>query len=138
MKLFTAAFWRAAGIRAAKTAITVVTPWIPQLVATPTSEVVVAAASTTALAVVLSVATSLASLPEVAGKVVPLWRALAGRAARTFGQTIVATVAGATLLTDVNWLALGLQVVASVIGTVLLGLYSRLPEVPEVDDGEAA
>ena len=127
----TLAFWRAAGGRALRTALTVLTPWVPAVITAGVAgdwSVALAAGSSTALAVVVSGAHSLLLLPELTGATVPLWRALLNRAARQAGHVLVATIAGAQLLTDVDWRTLAIQGAASVIGTVLLGVLARLPE----------
>ena len=57
------------------------------------------------------------------------WKAAGMRAIKTVAQTAIATIGTSTLLSDVNWLAVGS---ASVLAG-LLSLLSSLKGLPEVE-----
>lgn len=86
------------------------------------------ALSTIALAAVLSLATSLAGLPELTDVAVPWWRAALQRAARTLGQMLAAAAASAVVLTDISWDVVGQALLAAVV-TLILAAIDALPEV---------
>lgn len=121
------AWWLAAGQRAARTVVVVLLGVLRPLIEAP-ADTWRPAVSTVALAVVLSLATSLASLPETDGTAVPWWRATLNRAARTAGQTLVAGIGSSVLWSDVAWAPLWQTVAIATIGTIGLAILSALPE----------
>ncbi len=102
------------------------------------------ALSAIALAALASLATSLVSLPEASGAPVPAWKAVAARVVRTAGQVGAPVLAAAVLLQDVDWPALGVQVLGAVLitlartGMVALIPSRSLPETPTTPAGGAA
>ena len=124
-------WWVAAGRRAARTALVVLAPFLPALLA-PTPGVYAAAASTVALAVVLSLVMSLRSLPELDGLARPWWASTLDRAVRTFFQVLLAGVPAVTLLEAVPWPALLAQAATSALGSVILAAIAALPEAQPV------
>jgi hypothetical protein len=127
LALINRAWWFAAGQRALRTALVVLLPFLPAILrADPTA--VLAAVSTVALAVVLSLATSLRSLPELDGVTRPWWASALDRAARTFAQTLIAGIPAVTLIQDIPWTVLLTQALASALGSVILAAIAALPE----------
>jgi hypothetical protein len=122
---------KAASIRAGKTAIYVAIPFFAAVVAFgqinwPTL------LGTIVLAAILSYATSaIAGLPEVAGKTVPTWLALAERFVKTFAQALVAGVGSSTLFQDVHWAAILQASVLAAVASLLTGLVTNLPDTAE-------
>ncbi len=126
---------KAASIRAGKTAIYVAIPFFGAVVAFgqlnwPTL------LGTVVLAVILSYATSaVAGLPEVAGKTVPTWLALAERFVKTFAQALVAGVGSAAVFQDVHWSAILQASVLSAVASLLTGLVTSLPDTAPTASG---
>lgn len=119
-------WWRAAGQRAAATALAALLPLAALVVAGEVT--VLYAASVAVVAVLGSLATSLGSLPEADGTTVPLWRAVLGRTARTAGQVAAPVIVSAVLLSDVGWTELGVTVGGAVVTTLIRTLLAALPE----------
>lgn len=134
--ILTLAFWRAAGIRALRTALVAAAPLLLPLVGGDWGDVAQAAGAI-ALVAVLSVATSLWSLPELGAGRGP-WAAVLDRTARTFGQTLAASLATATLWSDVDWPLVIVQALAAALTTLVLASAEQLPEtIPAVEpDGD--
>ena len=118
---------KAASIRAGKTAIYVAIPFFA--VATTFGQINWPTfAGTVILAVILSYATSaIAGLPEVAGKVLPTWLALAERFVKTFAQAVVAGIGSATVFGDVHWAAILQASLFAAVASLLTGLLTNLP-----------
>lgn len=127
----TPAFWRAAALRALSTVLVALLPFIAPLVAggvdadwQPLGE----AALALVLAAALSLATSLAGLPELgAGR--SRWAAILDRVARTFGQTAAAALVAARIFSDVDWRLLLTQALAAALITAIRAAIAELPEV---------
>ncbi|MFD4992819.1 hypothetical protein ACFWH7_04350 [Cellulosimicrobium cellulans] len=134
--ILTLAFWRAAGIRALRTALVAAAPLLLPLVGGDWGDVAQAAGAI-ALVAVLSLATSLWSLPELGAGTGP-WAAVLDRTARTFGQTLAASLATATLWSDVDWTLVVVQALAAALTTAVLAAAEQLPEtIPVVEPGDA-
>lgn len=126
--LTSARWWRDAGLRALHTAIAVAVPYLgATLIAdVPWLTIILAGG----LAAVLSLATSLAGLPEVEGVDLPWWLAAVERVVKTFAQSLAAGLVGAVLLTDVDW-AVVLQAAAmSALLSLLRLILATLPANP--------
>jgi len=118
------AWWRAALLRALYTAITIALPYLggSLLAEIPWP----ALALSTSLGFLASVVTSLAGLPESVGVDLPWWLAAIERTVKTFFQALGAGLAGAVLLTDVDWpfvlqsalLAAGLSLLRLILATL--------------------
>lgn len=139
MSVFTRAWWEAAGSRAASTAIAVLLPVAALLVSGDLAPVT--ALSMTAVAVVASLATSLAGLPEVRDRVVPLWRAVVSRTLKTAGQSLAAALVGVELIEAVDWNQAAVVIGGAVLTTLLRTLAAYLPEtepepVPPLKPGD--
>ena len=124
-------WWIAAGQRAAYTGLAAVTGPLALLFAGEVSAGYVA--SFTAAAMLLSFATSLAGLPEVAGRAESWWRAILSRSAKTAGQVAVPAFVAVTVLGEIEWADLGVQVAYGVLTTLIRTLMGWLPEVPEAE-----
>ncbi len=126
MLIFTRAWWVAAGQRAAYTALAALLPLVTLVFAGTVD--VVHVLLVVALAVVVSLATSAAALPELTDTTVPLWKAVTVRVLRTTGQTLVANVGGAVILTDLDWGAVVIAVAGAAATTLVRTVLARLPE----------
>lgn len=126
--ILTAAFWRAAGLRAIYTVLAAAVPLLPPLVGGGWPEVRQALMAL-ALAALLSITTSWASIPELgAGR--SRWAALIDRTVRTFGQVLAAALAAAITLADVQWSTLLAQAGVAALITLIRAVLDELPEVP--------
>lgn len=126
MLIFTRAWWEAAGTRMADTALAVLLPLVFLLVAGDVAPVHVI--SLVAVQVLAVLATSLAGLPEVAGKSVSLWRAVVVRTAKTLGQSIATALVGVELIEAVDWSAAWVLIAGATLYTLLRTLRDWLPE----------
>lgn len=126
MTLFSPAWWEAVGARAANTALAVLLPLVALLIAGKLSPL--SALSMVAVAVLGVVATSLANLPEVVGKTVPLWRAVLVRTLKTFGQSLAATLVGVEVIEAIDWRDAGVVIASATLYTLLRTLKDYLPE----------
>lgn len=134
--ILTLAFWRAAGIRALRTALVAAAPLLVPLVGGDWGDVAQAAGAL-GLVAVLSLATSLWSLPELGAGRGP-WAAILDRTARTFGQTLAASLATATLWSDVSWALVIVQALVAALTTLVLAAGEQLPEtIPVVVPDDA-
>ena len=81
------------------------------------------------LAGIVSLLTSVVSLPEFTGKwAKTYWGALLMRIIRTAAQAAIGAIGSAALFTDVNWV-----LVASTVGySVVACIFSNLSQLPEV------
>lgn len=124
--LFTRDWWKAAGVRAARTAIVIALPYVAASAsgALPVYTV----ASAIGLGVILSLLTSLAGLAELQPNKQNYGVALLTRVAKTVSQALVAAIGTAVFLTDVDWTAIGALALSSGLGSLLLGLLGTLPE----------
>lgn len=127
-KILTPDWWLAAGQRAAYTALAVLLPVAMQLVTGEVSATF--ALSAMGLAAVASLATSLAGLPELTDAVRTPWVAILSRVAKTAGQSLVAAIGTAYLLSDVAWTEVW-QVVAGASLTTLLRTILDVIALPE-------
>jgi hypothetical protein len=126
MTIFTRVWWDAAGTRAANTAIAALLTLAVLLVGGDVTPLYVL--EVVAVAALASLVTSMAGIPEVTGKVVPLWRAILVRSVKTFGQMLAAALVGAVTLSDVAWQTVAIAVAGAVLTTVLRTLRDYLPE----------
>lgn len=120
-----AAWWRAALIRALRTALVIAVPYIggSALGALPWATI----GSAVGFAFLASIVTSLAGLPEVAAGA-PVWLAILERVAKTLGQALAAGFGTAVLLQDVDWSSTVQAALIAALGTLLLTVIGRLPE----------
>jgi hypothetical protein len=121
-----ASWWKAAAIRALRTALVVAIPYVggASLTGIPWAAV----GSAAALAAVLSLVTSLAGIAEAAGAVQPIWLALLERTTKTAAQAIVSGVGTALLFQDVPWSTVLQAAAIAALGSLLIGVLGFLPE----------
>lgn len=127
-KLIDTTWWKAALLRALYTAIAIAIPYIAavRLADVPWGMV----ASTAAIGLILSLATSLFGLPESEGVDLPWWLAALERGAKTFGQSIAAGLTGATFLTDVDWNVILQAALGAALISLLRLILATLPSDP--------
>ena len=130
MILFSRSWWAAAGARAANTAIAALLPLVMLLVAGSATPAHVL--DLVAIQVILSLATSLAGLPELGGKTTPLWQAILTRSAKTLGQSLGTALVGVELLSAIDWSAAWVLIAGATLTTILRTLHDYLPETPLV------
>ena len=126
MIVFTPAWWHAAGQRAAYTALAALLPLAALLFTGDATPLYVL--SIVALSALVSLVTSLAGIPEVDGKSVPLWRAIVVRVLKTAGQVAAPVLASVALLEHVGWYELGVAVAGAALATLIRTLMAYLPE----------
>lgn len=133
-RVLTAAFWQAAGARALRTVLVAALPFLAPLVGGDWTAVGQAGLAF-AFAAVASLATSLASLPEL-GTTRSRWAALLDRSVRTFGQTLAASIGSALVWSDVDWRLAVVQAAAAAVTTAVLAIVERLPETGPAIEAE--
>lgn len=126
MTIFTRTWWDAAAKRAAYTALAAVLPAATLLVLGEVSPVYVAGMA--AAAALLSLATSLAGIPETGAAAVPLWRAVITRTLKTAGQVALPALAAVTVVTELDWQGMAVQVGGAALTTLIRTVMSYLPE----------
>lgn len=125
-----AAWWKAASIRALRTAITVALPYLGGAAlfgSVPWLSILSAAA----LGYVLSLVTSLAGISETSSQETPVWLALLERTTKTLAQAIAAGIGNVLLFQDVPWSTVVQAAVLAGLGSLLLGVLGFLPESSE-------
>jgi len=135
--ILTTAFWRAAGLRALYTVLAAAVPLLPPLIGGGWPEVRQAFLAL-ALAGLLSIATSWASIPEL-GDGRSRWAALIDRTVRTFGQVLAAAFGSAAFLSEIRWSTLLAQAGIAALITLIRAVLDELPEaaVPVGAEGVA-
>lgn len=121
------AWWKAAAVRAFRTAAVVAIPYVP-VAATIDQYLILASAF--GMGFVLSILTSLAGIAEVDGKEQPWWYATLSRVVKTVAQALVTAVGSAALFTDVDWSVIPALVISSAVGSLLLAVINQIPEAP--------
>lgn len=126
--LFTALFWRAAALTVLRTFLAASVPFVPGLLAdlAATWQMWLL---TTGVTVVLAIANALRGIPSLTDA--PWWEVALQRGLRQFGQFLAAGLAGAALLTDVDWRSLLLSAAASALSTLVLAAIDVLPAAAE-------
>jgi hypothetical protein len=120
-------FWRAAGLRALYTLLVAAIPLLAPVAADPTGPVLLESGLALAFAVVASLVTSLANLPEVGNGRSHGW-AILDRTVRSFFQVFAAALAAAAALSDVEWGTVLVQAGVAAATTLLRTLIAHLPE----------
>lgn len=128
-KLTSAVWWRAAAIRAFRTALVVAIPYVPASYLGDVPYVFLASAA--GLAAVLSLLTSLAGIAETEGQVETWYFAILSRVVKTVAQALVAGVGTAVIFADVDWTNLGQMALTAGFGSLLLAVLGTLPEAPK-------
>lgn len=127
MTLLDPVFWRSIAWSLVRTALAGVTPFLPELFSDPAGAWPLVV-GTVGLLLIVAVATSLSGIatPDTA----PWWQVLISRGLRQFGQFFVAGLAGALVLSDVDWIALLQGAGASAGSTVILAALTIIPADP--------
>jgi hypothetical protein len=121
-------WWKAAGIRALRTALVILAPFVPTVLADGNYLLALSAAGFAALS---SLVTSLFGIAETEGKVVPWYWALTERVTKTAAQALLTVFGTATLFEQVDWSAAPAIVGTAVLGSLLLGVLKTLPETTQ-------
>lgn len=85
-------------------------------------------AGTAALSAILSLLTSIVSLPEVNGAEVPWTHAMGIRTLRTMAQAAIALIPAGVTITAVDWKQLALTVALAGVSCILTSIATPLPE----------
>ena len=133
--IFTGDWWKAAVMRALRTAAVVAIPYVPISLDGQNYLVLLSVAG---MGFILSIITSLAGLAEVEGVEQPWYFSLISRVVKTVAQALVTAVGAAVFIQDVNWSAIPALVVSSAIGSALLFFTKGAPEAPKPQLVEAA
>ena len=126
--LLTWLWWRAALIRATRTSLVIAVPYLggSLLVEVPWLTI----ASAAGLGFILSLITSVGGLVEAGGGQVSWWYAILERVTKSFAQALGVGIGQVALFEQVDWpIALQAALIAA-LGSLLLGLITRLPEAP--------
>ena len=135
--LFTLAWWKAAALRGARTAVVIVIPYVgTALLFKDVNWLTIVSAA--GLGFVASLLTSLAGIPEADGKSIPVYLALLERSVKTLAQGLVVGIGNAVLFTDVNWSTIGQAALISALGSLLLGVLGYLPEASDPNEPAVA
>lgn len=121
-------WWKAALIRAVRTAVVIAIPYLPASYSGATPYITILSAAL--LGFVLSILTSLAGLAEVNGVQVAWYWATAERVIKTVAQAVVTVIGNAVLFQDVAWNAVLPVIAAAAFGSLLLAVLRDLPEAP--------
>lgn len=123
-------WWRAALVRALRTALIIATTYTPAVYTDAVPWLVLASAS--AMAFILSLLTSLAGLAEVNSVTVPWPIAIAIRVVKTIAQALVSGVlANVIFIQDIQWEAVLATTIGAGFGSLLLGALKTLPETTD-------
>lgn len=123
-------WWRAAGIRALRTALIVATTYTPAVYTEAVPWLMLLSAA--AMAGILSLLTSLAGLAEVNHVSVPWPIAIAIRVIKTVAQALTSGVlANVIFIQDIQWDLVLATTIASGFGSLLLGAMKTLPETED-------
>lgn len=125
MSVFTAAWWKAASMRALRTAAVVAIPYVPVTLA---GQDYLALGSVALMGAILSYLTSLTGIPEAEGEGRPWYYSLLARTGKTVAQALVTAAGAAVFITDVDWAAVPALVISSAIGSILLFFTAGTPE----------
>lgn len=119
-------WWKAAGLRAARTALVVALPYIPITYLGNIPYITIGLVC--GLAIVLSFLTSLTGISEVSGVPRPWWYAVLSRVIKTVAQAAITGIGAAVLITDVQWDSLLQFALTAGFGSLVLALLGTLPE----------
>lgn len=126
--ILSGAWWKAAVMRALRTAAVIATPYVPTVLYEGNYLIVLSAAG---FGAVSSLLTSLFGIPENSDQTVSWYWALGERVIKTTAQALLTLFGTATLFQDVNWAEAPQLVGTAILGSLLLAFMKGLPEVPE-------
>lgn len=125
MSVFTGAWWKAATMRALRTAAVVALPYVPLALNGQDYLLLLGAA---AMGAFLSYLTSLTGLPEAEGEGRPWFYSLFARTGKTVAQALLTAVGAVTFVQDVDWSSVLPLVVSAAVGSILLWFTKGAPE----------
>ena len=125
LNLSSTAWWKAALVRAVRTALVVAVPYVGSAAVTHVAWL--SGASAAGLGFILSLLTSLTGLAETSGSSVPVWYSLLERTVKTVAQGIIAGIGNAVLFQDVHWVLILQNAAIAGVGSLLLGVIAKLP-----------
>lgn len=123
-------WWKAASMRALRTAVAVFVPFIVATTLVELDWLVIG--STVGLAVIASYLTSLAGIREVTHHTVPAGIAIAIRGIKTFAQTALSYIGTSVLFHEVNWSNILLLSASATIVSILQGTAFGAPESRDI------
>lgn len=126
--LLSSEWWKAAVIRALRTALVIAVPYSPTVLYDGNYVVVLSAIGFGALS---SLVTSLFGIAETTGGNVPWHFAVFERVVKTAAQSLLTVFGTATLFSDVDWSQAPALVASAVLGSLLLGVLGQLPEATD-------
>lgn len=118
-------WWRAAAIRALRTAGVLLAPYVPTILYTGDFLIV---ASVVGFGALGSLVTSLAGIAETEGKTVVWYYAVLERSVKTAAQATLALFGTSTIFQNVDWSAAPQLIGTAVLGTLVLAFMDFLPE----------
>ena len=124
--LMTKEWWKAASIRAVRSALVISIAYVPASLSAEVPYITIALAA--GLGLIVSFLTSLTGLPEVSGVNEPWWKAVIERVVKSIAQGAIVGVGAAVLITDVDWSSVGTMALTAGFGSLLLAVLSSLPE----------
>ncbi len=127
--ILSAVWWKAATMRALRTALVIASPYVPTILYDGNYALVGSAALLGALT---SFLTSLFNIPETDPKTVSWYWALAERVIKTAAQSLVTLIGTTYFFQDVNWTEAPQLVGTAVLGSLLLAFMKGMPESPDV------
>ncbi len=129
--LTSAAWWKAAALRALRSAIMIALPYFGA--ASLFGDVpLLSVGSAAALAAIASLLMSLTGIAEAVGEKVPLWLALLERVTKTVAQALLAGIGNIVLFQDVDWSVVVQSAIIAGLSSLLLGVLAKLPEAAPV------
>lgn len=121
-------WWKAALMRALRTALVIAIPYAPVIL---DQNLALLAVSAAGFGFLTSILTSLFGIPEAVGKIVPWYWALLERVVKTAAQALLTAFGTATMFSEVSWDLVLPVVLTSVLGSLLLGVLNSLPEAED-------
>lgn len=129
--LTSTSWWKAALVRALRTAIAVAIPYAGAS-ALFTGIPWLTVGSAAALGFVLSLLTSLVGISEATGTLVPVWYSVLEKVVKTVAQALVAGIGNAALFQNVHWTLIVQAALLAGLTTLLTSLLTVLPAVSAV------
>jgi hypothetical protein len=126
--LFTLVWWKAAGMRALRTAVVLAVPYAPVVMYDNSYGVL---ASVAGFGAISSLLFSLFGIAETGEKTVPWYWAIFERVVKTAAQALLAAFGTATMFSEVDWSTVPALVGSAVLGSLLLAVLKQLPEADE-------
>ena len=126
--LLSAVWWRAAGARAVRTALIVLTPYVPTVIHDGNYALV---GSVVGFAALSSLITSLFGIAETTGTTVTWYYAILERSVKTTAQALLTLFGTATMFQQVHWAEAPALIGTAVLGSLVLSFLGFLPETKD-------